>query len=277
MNHSSVMQLPECYRILNVPPGVKWGEVKKSYRTLAFKSHPDRHPDDAGCENQFKEISRAFKTLESYYQTSGITSYEYRTDAGEEEVCVAEPVTEQGRNFFKSILQQQVDRKLVADVAERMQEVLCEWEKKVFMLDVEREISIDPVIAEKGGVVKIRQGRESFEVPIPPGAWNRMSLKIAGKGEASWFRRRRGDLLLNIRVISSDSRVGAGDRDLYYDFPVSREKIENRNMLTLNTVQGAIKFTLPRNTIDGQSFVLKARPVTQEVLRTSHIVKVRLV
>ncbi len=52
MSCSSVMKLPECYRILHVSPGVKWEETKKSYRDLALKFHPDHHPDIEGSESQ---------------------------------------------------------------------------------------------------------------------------------------------------------------------------------------------------------------------------------
>ncbi len=72
MSCSSVMKLPEFYRILHVSPGVKWEEIKKSYRALTPKFHPDHHPDIEGSESRFMEVSSAFKALEFHYQTSGI-------------------------------------------------------------------------------------------------------------------------------------------------------------------------------------------------------------
>jgi DnaJ-class molecular chaperone len=74
------------------------------------------------------------------------------------------------------------------------------WEKKAFLLDVEKEIKIDSVTVANGGTVKIRQNQESFEVPISQGTWNRMTIRIPEKGEASWSRRKRGDLLLDIKL-----------------------------------------------------------------------------
>ena len=52
MSCSSVIKLPECYRVLHVSPGVKWEEIKKSYRALTPKFHPDHHPDIEGSESQ---------------------------------------------------------------------------------------------------------------------------------------------------------------------------------------------------------------------------------
>ncbi|KMP10688.1 hypothetical protein UZ36_06845 [Candidatus Nitromaritima sp. SCGC AAA799-C22] len=284
MNYSSVMKLPECYKILNVSPGVKWDEIKKSYRVLALKFHPDHHPGIDDFENRFKEISRAFKTLESYYQTSGIEAREYHFEpsaaapVSEEEVRAVENETGSDRlALFKSFLNRPVNRQLAVDITKQTLATLAEWETKLFLLNVQKEIRVDAATVEKGGVVKVRRNKETFEVPIPPGAWNRMTLRIAEKGEANWFRKKRGDLLLDINVISSANTACAGDRNLYYDFPVEREKVENGKMLTLNTVQGIIKFVLPRKTDEGQSFVLKASPKSREAMCTNHIVKVRWV
>lgn len=284
MSYSSVISLPECYRILHVLPGVKWAEIKKSYRALALKFHPDHHPDIEGYESRFKEVSHAFKTLESHYQSSGIHEYEYCFEGNVEnalstEVCSVEPETtspQSEQNFFGSILRRQVDRELAVDLKNQFIDSLGQWEKQAFQLDVQKEIKIDSATVGTGGMVKIRQGKESFEVPIPQGTWNRMTIRIPDKGESSWFRKKRGDLILDVRVISSKSRVCEGDRDLYYDFPVSMSAIANGKMHTLKTAQGVIKFTLPRNTANGQTFVLKAKPNSEEALRTNHIVKIRL-
>ena len=47
-------------------------------------------------------------------------------------------------------------------------------------------------------------------------------------------------------------------------------------MQTLNTTQGIIRFVLPTNAVNGQTFFLKAKPSTENTLRTNHIIKVQL-
>ena len=85
MSHTNTTNLPECYRILNVSPSVNWTEVKKSYRSLALKFHPDHHPGIKGYENRFKEISSAFKTLEVHYQDFRRHEWEYSFDDNAED------------------------------------------------------------------------------------------------------------------------------------------------------------------------------------------------
>ena len=51
------------YEILGVPKTATADEIKKAYRTLAFKYHPDRNPGDAAAEEKFKQISAAYDVL----------------------------------------------------------------------------------------------------------------------------------------------------------------------------------------------------------------------
>ena len=51
------------YEVLSVPRHATDEEIKRAYRDLARRYHPDSHPDDADAEERFKEISVAYETL----------------------------------------------------------------------------------------------------------------------------------------------------------------------------------------------------------------------
>ena len=51
------------YEILNVPKTASTNEIKKAYRKVAMKYHPDRNPDDKSAEEKFKEAAEAYSIL----------------------------------------------------------------------------------------------------------------------------------------------------------------------------------------------------------------------
>jgi molecular chaperone DnaJ len=57
------MSKKDLYSILGVPQNATEAEIKKAYRTLAMKYHPDRNPGNSEAEKKFKEIGSAYETL----------------------------------------------------------------------------------------------------------------------------------------------------------------------------------------------------------------------
>ena len=51
------------YEVLGISRDASQGDIKKAYRKLAMKHHPDQNPDDPRAEEKFKEIGEAYEVI----------------------------------------------------------------------------------------------------------------------------------------------------------------------------------------------------------------------
>ena len=81
--------MSDYYEILGVSKNATTDEIKKAYRSLAFKYHPDRNPGDAVAEEKFKQISAAYdvlgdETKRKNYDLGGYSESSYTNAANQQ-------------------------------------------------------------------------------------------------------------------------------------------------------------------------------------------------
>ena len=69
------MSKRDYYEILGVDKSVNEADLKKSYRRLAMKLHPDRNPDDQEAEANFKEAKQAYDILSNSEKRSAYDQF----------------------------------------------------------------------------------------------------------------------------------------------------------------------------------------------------------
>ena len=246
------MQLTECFKILQVEPGAPWQVIKKSYYSLAKRVHPDINPQSPNAESQFKEINQAFQVLRSHFS---------RPD----EMALVKTKAKTWSFLLQRIVRNPKLQKWKGDCAT----YLGQLDTRIFQLNIYKKIHVPISTAKSGASIYLKAGREKFEIKVPSGDWNQMSLSIPGKGESSLFSKRRGDLILNLQTPRMEM-VRTGDSCFSYEMTIDKARIGS--VMTLNSSEGPIKFSLPRNTMSGQTFCLKSRADSE----SKHLLTVRL-
>ena len=76
------MAKKDYYEVLGVNKDASAENIKKSYRKLAMKFHPDRNPDNPKAEEQFKEAKEAYETLSDEQKRAAYDQYGHAATDG---------------------------------------------------------------------------------------------------------------------------------------------------------------------------------------------------
>jgi curved DNA-binding protein len=296
---SDPKDVAESYRALRLSPDSAWVEVKSAYYALAKRSHPDLNPDDPNAPARFIKIHRAFQILKSRHSVE--QAWRPRkppppapTESADFAANGDDLCNESAASANQSIAESPWRRvetwcgELWDRVPMRLRQPLeqgwdgagravGEFEKRWLPLDVYTTVTLDARAAQSGSSVKVRTGTDTVEVRVPTGPWSNLHVRIPKKGDNGIISRQRGDLFLNIQILPA-TRTDAGAESKNHNIQVPRELLARGKVLTLNTHEGLIKFFLPKNTADGQSFVLRGRrKLGMNQPACNHVVKVHLI
>ncbi len=210
------MSQKDYYQTLGVSKTASDNEIKKAYRKLAMKYHPDHSKGDKHAEEMFKKVSEAYAVLSDkekrqQYDTFGSTDFHQRYS--QEDIFRNADLGDILREFgfggkggrfsfgagspFGGHQRRRVPVKgsdLVYELSLTLQEVASGASKTVTFQ---------------------HQGRnENITVKIPPGMITGKKLRLAGKGEQSGYGGPPGDLYIQSRV-STDPVFTAEEYDLH--------------------------------------------------------------
>lgn len=231
------------YEVLGVSENATQDEIKKAYRKLARKYHPDicKKPE---CEEKFKEINTAYEIL-------GDPEKRKQYDAMGDNMF-------NGQNF-QDFYRQHKD----VDLEEILNSIFGGgfsgrsgfggfgfegfggfgggFEPD---LDVNARIQIPFDLAIKGGVYTINYNGEAIKVKIPSGIKTGQKLRIRGKGKS--YQGKRGDLILEVEVTPNPKWERKGE-DLYTKVEVPLKTMIFGGKIGVDTFKGHINVKVPQN------------------------------
>ncbi|NPA73168.1 MAG: J domain-containing protein [Epsilonproteobacteria bacterium] len=249
------------YETLGVKENASSDEIKKAYRRLARKYHPDinKSPD---AEEKFKEINAAYEILSDpekrkQYDMHGDNMFGGQNfhDFASSHANSAD-LDEILRNIFGGGFGgfSGSSGGFSGGGFEGFGGDFGGYQRREPNLDVTARITIPFDVAVLGGTHAINYDGESFSVKIPAGIKNGEKLRIKGKGKS--YNGKKGNLYLIVEVAPSNEYERVGD-DLYKDFDVPCKVALFGGKVKVQTHYKEITLKVGKNTKCGQKFRVK--------------------
>jgi len=247
------------YEILGVRKDATSKEIKRAYRKLAKKYHPDLHHGDKANEAKFKEINEAYYVLSDTkrrqeYETAG--KYSFGPGFGGFGHTAKGGPSPENFGFNLGGLENIFGDIFGGGAAGRGRS----HPSKGRDLEYEVSIGFDQVIHGTDLRLTVdRSGRhEALNVRIPPGVKNGSKIRVAGKGSKGALGGPPGDLYIITKIKSHRYYKRIGD-DLSVDVPITPSEAVLGGKVTIPTVDGKTTIKIPPGTQNGQKFKIKEK------------------
>jgi len=237
------------YETLGVSENASADEIKKSYRKLARKYHPDVNKDEAAVE-KFKEINAAYEVLSDKKKKDEYDMYGDQIFGGQNFHDFAQ---NQGGNV---------------DLDELLKNIFGGgggfgrgggFGGSTMDLDQKTTIIIPFDVSVLGGKHHVSINADGFDIKIPAGIKSGETLRVRGKGHSNMGQ--KGDLLIKVDVSASPTFVRK-DNDLYMNIDIAlKEALFGGKVLVRTTIHDDITLKVPADTKSGQKFRVKGKGV----------------
>lgn len=271
------------YEILGVAKTASEDEIKKAYRRLARKYHPDVNPGDKAAEEKFKEINEANAVLSDpekrrRYDQLGSNYHEgsdFTPPPGWENIHVSyEDLGDIfGRggagydfsDFFNMLFGGGAARRAGTGFAVKGR-------------DIEAELPLTLTQAHHGGAHSFSIRNKQVEVNIPLGVRNGTVIRLSGLGGPGNGKASAGDLYLKVKLQPDPVFTILPEDDVQIELPLSPWEAVLGAKITVPTLDGFVEMTVPPGSQNGQRFRLKGQGLrTRNGVRGNQYVKLKIV
>jgi curved DNA-binding protein len=264
------MKYADYYAALGVERGASADEIKKSYRRLAQKYHPDVSKEP-GAEAKFKEIAEAYQTLKDPEKRAAYDALGSRP-AGEEFRPPPDWTRQHGgagagAGAGAGSAQFSFDDADFADLFSRFNARNGALPGEDF--EVPAEISIEDAfrgttlslslsMPEYDASGQLRRVPRTVKARVAPGAVDGQRLRLPGKGGKGMQGGRDGDLYLDI-TLKPHRLYRATGRDLYLDLPLAPWEAALGATVEIPTLSGPVNLKVPAGTSAARKLRLSGR------------------
>jgi len=277
------------YQVLGVSKSASEAEIKKAFRKLARKYHPDMNPGDHAAEAKFKEVNEAYEVLSDPDKRRKYDQF------GQYYNQVGQGAPGAGVNFdfdfgqygsFDDFINELLGRfggfsgsSTGGSGSSRTYSYRTstssgptgfggfsgfpdfsgyETAGRGTAADTEAALTLTFSEAFHGTQKRLSIGSETLTVRIPPGAKPGSRIRVKGKGQVNPMTRERGDLYLKVELQPHSFFRFEGDT-LVCDLPIAPDEAVLGAQVEVPTPSGPVQMSIPAGVKSGQSLRLRGK------------------
>ena len=281
------------YEVLGVPRGASEADIKKAFRALAKKHHPDKHQGDAAAQKRFQEISGAYDILGDKDKRAQFDAGAIGADGNARGFDPRQGGGFRGNPFggggggardfhfsfddaagspsggFEDIFESLMGGRRPGGA--RAQSRAAKGE------DFSASVTVSFDEAVSGGTRRVAlQNGEQIDVKIPAGVKDGQTIRVKGRGGAGRGGASNGDILLTVGVAPHPFMTRDGN-DIRMDLPVTLKEAVLGGKVPVPTLTGTVSLSVPANANTGTVLRLKGKGVAAHGATPAGDLYVRLV
>ncbi|NJN01590.1 MAG: DnaJ domain-containing protein [Leptolyngbyaceae cyanobacterium RM1_1_2] len=273
------------YAVLGVSKSASADEIKRAFRKLARKYHPDVNPNDKAAEAKFKEVSEAYEVLSDDDKRRKYDQFGQYWKQASQAGYQGAPGDFGGFDFgaygsFEEFISELLGR-MGTGAAPGGQRQTYSYRTPPggtgfgsgfsgfdggfptgaasgSPLDQEANISLSLGEAFQGTQKRLRIGSEVVDVRIPPGAKPGTKIRLRGKGSYDPRTQQRGDVYLTVELLAHNFFQFEGDK-LVCEVPIAPDEAVLGAKIEVPTPDGLVTVNVPAGIRSGQSLRLRGK------------------
>lgn len=250
------------YEILGVPKTASGDTIRKSYRKLARRHHPDVNPGDTKAEEAFKRVSAAYEVLSDDKKRAAYDEFGDASLAGGFDADKARAYT-QWQDTRQRRASQFDDGPIEFDFSDLFGRARGPQRAP----DLHATVQMDLAQVIHGAEVSLElPGQGTVRVRIPPGADNGSIIRLAGKGAPGVRGGPPGDLVIETEV-RPHPRLRRDGLDLYLTLPVTLDEAYNGGSVEVPTFDGPVVLKVPARSQSGAKLRLRGKGIQRKDAR----------